>query len=161
MADRDNSLLSTVMSADFQTMLDHHPESFPALFYEAVLTDPETVAPSAVVDVAGSIEGSERKISYNDAVDTRAMRVPDDDLQFTAFESGSGEDTRSSSDPVVLMIKQGTVPRQSIISWTEKTGDDTSKRVSYYVLESKSFGKYPTSGLKHYCIPLMSENEKD
>ena len=166
MSNRDYSEQSTILSADFLTMLNYHPESFACLFFKSELSTAEVVAPDGVTDgvadVVGSIEGSERKIEYSDPVASRAMIVPDEGLSLFAFESGHGEDSKSGNDPVVILLKETTVPKQSIITWTEKTGpgDTDEKDVSFYVLESRPFGRAPVAGMKHYCIPLLSEGEQ-
>lgn len=162
MSNRDYSEQSAILSADFLTMLDSHPEAFDCLFFFAELSTAEVVAPGVARDVVGSIEGSERKIGYADPVTSRAMIVPDEGLSLFAFESGHGEDIRSGKEPVVILIKESTVPKQSVITWTEKTGpgEADEKKVSFYVLESKPFGKAPVAGMKHYCIPLLSGGEE-
>lgn len=159
MINRDYSAKSAVLSADFLTMLDNHPESFRCLLFKPT-TVAEDVTPSTIEDVVGSIEGSERKLSYNDSVESRAMIVPDKGLSLLAFESGQGDDTVSGVEPIVVLLKEATVPKQSIVTWIEKTTTG-EKTVSYYVLESKPFGKAPVAGMKHYCIPMMSEGEQN
>jgi len=163
MSNRDYSENSAVLSADFLTMLESHPESFACLFFGSELSTAEVVAPDGVTDVVGSIEGSERKIEYADPLPSRAMIVPDEGLSLFAFESGHGEDSKSGNNPVVILLRETTVPKQSIVTWTEKTGPGNTdeKSVSFYVLESKPFGKAPVAGMKHYCIPLLSEGEQE
>jgi hypothetical protein len=161
MNNRDYTAQSTVLSADFITMLDHHPESFDCLFFKAELSAPEDVTPSSVTDVVGSIEGTERKISYADPVESRARVVPDEGLSMLAFEAGQGEDAHSGAEPLVVLLKESNVPKQSIITWTDVTGTTTTKTMTYYVLESKPFGRAPVAGMKHYCIPMPSEGEQE
>lgn len=163
MINRDYTAKASVLSSDFLTMLNNHPESFSCMFFKAVLSTPETVAPEGLVDVVGSIEGTERKIEYDDPVPSRAMIIPDEGLSLLAFEAGYGEDVASGVEPIVVLLKEPVVPKQSVITWIEKTGTriNDKKTVSYYVLESKPFGKAPVVGLKHYCIPLLSEGEQN
>jgi hypothetical protein len=161
-ANRDYSAHSAVLSTDFITMLDSHPDSFDCLFYSARLDTAENVAAAAgAVDVVGSIEGSHRKIDYADPVPSRARIVHDEGLSLLAYEAGEGMDLASGSEPVVILLKEGNVPKQSVISWLEKTGpaETDTKTVYYYVLESRPFGRAPVAGMKHYCIPFLNEGE--
>lgn len=160
MSNRDYNETSAILSADFATMLESHPEAFDCLFYKAELGTKEVTAPSIIEDVVGDIEGTQRTIEYADPVPSRAMVAPDT-ASSNAYEAGHGEDYYSEEEPVVILLNEVIVPKQSIIKWTEKTEIDSEnteeKTVSYYILESKPFGRAPVAGMKHYCIPLFNE----
>lgn len=158
---RDFTNRSAVLSDDIITMLDEHPDAFDCLLYRAVRSSVENVVEGLVEDVVGKSEGSERKIDYADPIETRAMLVPEEQFLFTAYTSGSVDENMGSTDqPLVLMLKEQNIPKQSVVTWLEYTGDGTTtKEVRVYVLESKTFGKSPTAGLRHYCIPMKDEGE--
>lgn len=158
---RDYRERSEALSTDFTTMLEEHPDAFDCLLYRAVRDTAENVVEGLVVDVVGSSEGSERKIDYADPVETRAMLVPEEQFMFLAYTEGSTDENIGSTDqPLVLLINEQNVPKQSIVTWTEYTGQgEETKEIRVYILESKAFGKAPTAGLKHYCIPMNDEGE--
>ncbi len=164
MSNRDYSELSRVINNDFLTMVDEHPESFDCLFYPATEVT-ENPVPQGYEDVVGALDTTERKIDYGSPVQSRAMIVPDEAItgSLIAFGSGTDVDTFSGTEPIVILIKEPVVPQQSVISWSERISiDDDSERVlSYYVIESKPFGRAPVAGMKHYCIPLYSDGEQE
>ncbi len=155
---RAYSLTSGVLSQDFKTLLADDPESFECLIYKAT-SQQETVAPSVIADVVGSSESSTRKITYADPVISRALIVPDANLQLLSFGAGEGEDTVSGKEPVVILLEEDSVPKQSVVRWTEVDVNDTIKTLDFYILNSEPFGKAPVAGYKHYCIPLLSPGE--
>lgn len=161
-APRDYRDRSSVLSSDFATMLDDHPDAFDCLLYKSIRSAPENVVTGLVDDVVGSSEGSERKIEYADPVQTRAMLVPEEQFMFMSYTDGSTDENIGSADqPLVLLLKEQDVPKHSIVTWNEMTGElDTDiKEIRVYILESKAFGKAPSAGLKHYCIPMKDEGE--
>jgi hypothetical protein len=160
---RDYRPRSAVLSQDFITMLDDHPDSFDCLLYKAIRSTAENVVEGLLLDVVGASEGSERKIDYADPIETRGRLVPEEQFLFAAYTDGTIDENIGSSDqPMVLLLKEADVPKQSVVSWLEFTGQGTeTKEIRVYILESKAFGKAPTVGLKHYVIPMKDEGELD
>jgi hypothetical protein len=158
---RDYRERSAVLSADFANMLDNHPDAFDCLLYKAIRSTPENLVLGLVDDVVGAAEGSERKIEYADPVQTRGMLVPEEQFLFAAYTDGAiDENVGSAEQPLVLLLKEAEVPKQSVVTWVEFTGQGAAtKEVRVYILESKAFGKAPSAGLKHYCIPMIDEGE--
>lgn len=164
MANRDYRERSAVLASDIQARLEQHPDSFDCLIYRSIRSTAEDVVAGLVADVVGSSEGSERKIDYADPVEARALIVPDEGFLFSAYTEGSDEENiNSSQGPLVLLLSESNIPKQSIVTWNEFIGqaDTDTKEVRVYVLESKSFGKAPSAGLKHYCVPMLDEGEID
>ena len=158
---RDYRERSNVLSTDLVTWLDDHPDGFDCLLYRAIRSNPEDVTDGIVADVVGSSEGSERKIEYADPVETRGMLIPEEAFLFSAYTDGSVDENVGSTDqPIVLLLKEQDVPKQSVVTWMEYSGlGAETKEVRVYILESKAFGKAPSAGLKHYCIPMKDEGE--
>ena len=160
MSARDFRARSVVLSQDLITMLDSHPDAFDCLLYRAVRSAPENVVAGLVADVVGSSEGSERRIEYADPVETRGMLVPEDGFSLLAYSGGETDGNIDSAErPIVLLLKESNVPKQSVITWMEYTDTESMKEVRVYILESKAFGKAPVAGLKHYCISMHDESE--
>lgn len=163
MIPRDYRERAEVLSSDFATMLDNHPDAFDCLVYKAMRSTAENVVEGLLDDVVGSSEGSERKIEYADPVEGKAMLVPEDMFFFGAYTDGSTDENIGTADqPLVLLLSVPDVPKQSVVSWlvyTDQAGTTKENRV--YILESKSFGIAPSAGLKHYCIPMKDEGEID
>jgi hypothetical protein len=142
-------------------MLDNHPDAFDCLLYKAQRATAESVVVGLVEDVVGASEGSERKIEYADPIETRAMLVPEEQFLFSAYTDGStDENFGSTGQPIVLVLKEHDVPKQSVVTWLEYTGQGVeTKENRVYILESRGFGKSPSAGLRHYCIPMNDEGE--
>jgi hypothetical protein len=160
-APRDYRDRSGVLSQDFLTMLNTHPDAFDCLVYKAIRSTAEDTVAGLVDDVVGALEGSERKIDYADPEQARAMLIPEEGFLFGAYSDGTGEVAATTEQPLVLLLSVPEVPKQSAVAWKEQTGQGAAdvKDVAVYILESKAFGKAPVVGEKHYCIPFGDMGE--
>lgn len=158
-ARRDYRETGAVISGDVSVLLSSHPEAFDAFLFRAISGSEENA--TEVADVVGTLESSEVRIEYADPIPVRALIVPDDSVAWGAFSDGTGENPLDESGPMVLLLSEATVPKQSVVRWLEYTGqgDDDTREVAVYILKSQPYGKAPVFGLKHYCIPLMSAGE--
>ncbi len=157
---RDYTKNTAKLTHDVTKQLDEHPDSFDCLYYRADTETPEDmVSLLGVQDVVGSSESSSRKIAYAEPVQSRARIIYDEGMTFLAYESGHDEDYGSATEPVVILLRETNVPKQSVISWKEKSEDGTEKVVFFYILESRPYGRAPAAGMKHYCIPFLNDGE--
>lgn len=156
---RDYRETGAVVSGDMAVMLSAHPEAFDAFLFRSISGSEENA--TEVTDVVGNLESSEVRIEYADPVPVRAMLVPDESAIFGAFSDGTGENPLVDGNPIVLLLSEAVVPRQSVVRWIEFTGQGATetREIAAYILKSVPYGKAPVFGLKHYCIPLISAGE--
>lgn len=156
---RDYRETGAVISGDVSVLLSSHPEAFDATLFQAVSGSEENA--TEVSDVVGTLESSEVRIEYADPVPVRAMLVPDDSVMLGAFSDGTSNNPLDESGPVMLVLSEAVVPKQSVVRWLEYTGqgDDDVREVAVYIVKSAPSGASPIFGMVHYCIPLMSAGE--
>jgi len=153
MIPRDYRATGNALTADINATITYHPDSFECLLYMADFSAPETVASNA--DVVGSMETSERAVTYLDPVGARAMRIVEGPFFQSATNAGDGPDG-NLDQPLVLVLNLEPVPEQSIIQYEEMIGEDDRRMVSVYVVKSDLIGSIPGGKERHYCIPFKS-----
>jgi hypothetical protein len=161
---RDHRPTALVVSKDFKTMLDQHPEAFDCLIFKANLESATTSQENVLVqDFATGIESDSLTISYADPIPSRAKIHVEEGQLFSSYADGGDSIAGSPDDssPMVLLLKEDSIPRQSVVMWKEMIGqDDTEiKEVYMYILHSASHGVAPVIGVKHYCIPFDAIGE--
>lgn len=140
------------LAGNVKTFIETHPDSFECLLYQADPTTPETVA--ANVDVVGSIESTERTLTYKSPEPTMAFIVPDANPRDVEID---GDDLSSDlAEAVVLLIAFDPVPQQSIIQYREMVNDsDTPRDVTLYVHHIDQVGSGPGVCKRYYCMPMQ------
>ena len=149
---RDYRAPGQAISENLHTYIANHPDAFDCLLFRTNGSSIETVAPG--VDVVGSLESSERGVTYLDPIPARAVKVPD------GLPLGMTNDTSEpdgfQDQPVVLILNVDSAPRQSIIQFNEYVDAVNIRQVNLYIIRSDSMGSMPGAGLRHYCIPFQS-----
>lgn len=143
------------VAGDMMTLLDcrDDPENFDVRLYRARIAELETT--TEMPDVVGTLETNERAIKYDEPVETIARFVqyewPDlrAGLDGAVVNEGSIEET-----PVVLLLREPNVPRQSVIEYDEYDDNDQLRTIRLYVLESRPYGRSPVICFHHFCIPM-------
>lgn len=156
---RDYRETGAVISGDVSVLLANHPEAFDATLFRSISGSEENS--TEVTDVVGTLESAEVRLEYADPIPVRAMLVPDDSVMMGAFSDGTSDNPLDASGPVMLVLSEGVVPKQSVVRWLEYTGqgDDDVREVAVYIVQSAPSGASPIFGLIHYCIPLISAGE--
>lgn len=157
MENRDYREQAAVVADALATMLEDNPDAFDVLVFRPV-SGSEEVSVEGQEDVVGTMESSERRVSYADPVPARALLVPDDALILEAYTDGSVDDPLSQAQPQVLILSIPDVPRQSIVRWKEfmSPNDEIMRDVNMYVLDIKASGRAPVASIRYFVIPLMS-----
>ena len=152
---KDHHTTQVAMFAALEKMLDGDPQAFDAMLYVVEDAEPEVVVTN-ILDPAGGVEMDERKPSYADPVETRAMIVPDDALVHFAVDSGDG--IAPETDAKKMLIK-GTVPKRSVLQFDKYKSAGETETVFYYVLSSTPVGDAPVLGYIHNMIPFPGIKE--
>jgi hypothetical protein len=156
MTTRDYRVHSKSIADDLDDQFDQDPDAIDILLFKARHDLKETV--TTVPDVVGALEASERAIQYDDPISTKAIVVPFD-FRFMALDSGqaAGQDNEGNQ-PIILLIKEDNIPKQSVIQWDEYISDSDVERRTYYVLFSEAYGQAPVITMAHYCIPFGDDD---
>ncbi len=152
MTTRDYRVHSKSIADDLDDQFDQDPDAIDILLFKARHDLKETV--TTVPDVVGALEASERAIQYDDPISTKAIIVPFD-FRFMALDSGqmAGQENEGNQ-PIILLIKEDNVPKQSVVQWDEYVSEGQVERRTYYVLFSEAYGQAPVITMGHYCIPF-------
>lgn len=151
MKERDYRDFNAAMSGDFMIFVNSHPDAFDILLFKPDLSSQEKVTEET--DVVGALESEERSLEYLDPIMTKAVLVPDE-YPFGVVEAG-GEPDGNMDQPVVLLIADPDIPKQSIAQYREYINDTDVRKVSLYVLRSEIIGEAPGVCEKHYCVPFQ------
>lgn len=158
---RDHRQLSSVMSEDFKIMMDNHPEAFECLIFKALecSTNPSD---GLTEDFASALEKKEESISYASPVPSKAIILPEEGISFQTFGDGlDGDAALNENGMTTLLLREESVPNQSVVLWKEYTGktDSEVKEVYMYILSSDTYGVAPVLGIKHHCISFDAPKE--
>jgi hypothetical protein len=151
MKPRDYRDFNKAMSEDFMVFVRNHPDAFDVLLFKPDPNSLETVAVDE--DVVGALESEERAIEYLDPVMAKAVLIPDE-FPFGAVDTG-GEPDGNMDQPVVLLIGDPDIPKQTVASYREFINDTDVRVVSLYILRSEIIGEAPGVCEKHYCVPFQ------
>lgn len=151
MKPRDYRDFNAAMSEDFMVFVRSHPDAFDILLFKPDLSSQEKVTEET--DVVGALESEERSLKYLDPIITKAVLVPDE-YPFGVVEAG-GEPDGNIGQPVVLLIADPEILKQTIVQYREYINDTDVRKVSLYVLRSEIIGEAPGVCEKHYCVPFQ------
>lgn len=156
MTARDYRAHRNAIAADLSTQFDNDPDAFDILLYKPNLEAQESV--TSQPDIVGSMEADERVLEYGDPIASKALKIPFD-FRFLALDEGD-EPSQDSQDkqPVILLIKETDVPRQSVIQFEEYLDDTAIRIATYYVLYSEAYGQAPVITYAHYCVPMADDD---
>lgn len=159
MRPRNYSPLGSILSHDYKSVLEQHPEAFDCIVFPAKSPEhDETIAVNE--SVATVLESDSRAQKYDTPVYARAMLVPKQELDYDATESGQYEAFTDSSDAINLMLSV-QVRRYSLIQWLEYIAldrDETIER-TVYVRDILPLGRTLTAGATYVCYPLPAVGE--
>ena len=150
MKGRDYRDFNKAMSDDFMVFVNLHPDSFDILLFKPDMATLEKVAVDQ--DVVGALEAEERALEYLDPVMVKAVMLPDD-VPFASADVG-GEPDGEMEHPVVLLIADSAIPKQSVVQYREFINDTDVRVVSLYIMRSEIVGEAPGVCEKHYCVPF-------
>ena len=108
---RDYRETNIQIASDLDIFFDNDPDVFDVIIYKALSDDQETL--TDVEDVVGSMESDRRTIQYADPISSKAKIMPFD-FRFFATSDGEGANEGSAEQPVVMLIKEKTIPKQSV-----------------------------------------------
>lgn len=158
MIPRDYRSTGKALADNINATIRQHPDKFECLLYRADLSAPETVASSN--DVVGSMETSERAVTYLDPIPAIALRVIAESFFLEAANTGDTPDG-NIEQPYVLMLapvdpaEPDHVPEQSIIQFEEMINDTDRRLISIYVVRNDLVGSAPGGKTRQYCIPFQ------
>lgn len=149
---RDYRVPQSDIAANVKAFIEQSADAFECLLYRANSDAPEVVT-TAEADTVGSIESTERTLTYQLPVPCRAVIVPDDsthevDIEGDAISPGM-------ADPVVMILTEINIPDQSVIQYREYTSATEIREVTLYVLKSGWVGDASGVCPKHYCLPMQ------
>lgn len=152
MIPRDYRATGAALTGNINLQINNHPDSFECLLYRADLSATETVADNE--DVVGSMESSERAVTYADPIGARALRIVEGPFFQSATNLGDGPDG-NADQPLVLVLSVEPVPEQSVIQYEEMVSEDDRRLVSVFVVRGDLIGSIPGGKQRHYCIPFQ------
>jgi len=156
MSTRDYRVHSNSIASDLDAQFDQDPDAIDVLLFKARHDLKETVTETP--DIVGALEASERAIQYDDPIPTKAIIVPFD-FRFMALDDGrTAGQSNEGNQPIILLIKEDNVPKQSVVQWDEYVSDTEVERRTYYVLLSEAYGQAPVITMAHYCIPFADDD---
>lgn len=138
------------IAANVKLFIEQSADAFACLLYRANNDSPEVVTTEE--DTVGSIESTERTVTYQLPVLCRAVIVPDGSTREVDIE---GDTTSPATDPVVMILTEINIPDQSVIQYREYTTATETRDVTLYVLKSGWVGDAPGVCPKHYCLPMQ------
>jgi len=142
------------IAGDLADLFQQDPDVFDVILFKAQPAVLETV--TSVTDVVGSLESDSRRLTYADPALTKAILIPFD-FKFFATEDGFLPND-GTDQPVILLLAEQDVPRQSRIVWQEYSDDETMRLVSFYVQSSEAYGQAPVLTMAHYCLPCIDDD---
>lgn len=149
---RDYSSFNKPIADNITIYIQNHPDAVEAFLFRANHDLPEQTA--VTTDVVGAIESNERSLTYQPPLYTKIVILPDQ-MPFMAADVGGGPDG-NMEQPVVLLIGDADVPKQSVIQYEEYESETETRSISLYVVRSEGMGEAPGVGLRHYCLPFFS-----
>jgi hypothetical protein len=148
---RDYRVPQADIAANVKAFIEQSADAFECLLYRANNDEPEAVTTEE--DTVGSIESTERTVTYQLPVLCRAVIVPDGSTHEVDIE---GDVTSPGmADPVVMILTEVDIPDQSVIQYREYIGAVEVRDVTLYVLKSGWVGDAPGVCPKHYCLPMQ------
>lgn len=148
---RDYRQTNVQIASDLDTFFDNDPDVFDVIIFKAQSDEQETV--TDVEDVVGSMESDRRTIEYADPIASKAKIMPFD---FRLFATSDGEDANegSAENPIIMLIKEKDIPKQSVIQYDEYINETDIRTVTLYLVHSEAYGQAPVITMAHYLIPM-------
>jgi len=141
---------------DLAATIAGHPMSFDVVVFPAANQRQEDVtAPALGGDVVGTLEASERDLEYGEPFVSAALE-PNNALEhYPMLDAGSGYGLESDdSEPYRLLLKEGPVPKRSVVAFVVDTGNGLAMR-AMYVLKGDTIGSKAPAGTVYSLIPYL------
>jgi hypothetical protein len=115
----------------------------------------EDVTEGAMEDVVGSLESDERQISYGEPFITLALEPQHGIEMHNMLSAGNGYGIeQDGGDAWKLLIKDGPVPKRSVVAYVTDTGQGLSLQ-TLYVMGANSIGRRAPAGYVYELIPYL------
>lgn len=142
------------LTQDFNAIIEQHPMAFDVIVFP-VAGEKETVAAPAMEDVVGSLESDERQLSYGEPFITLALEPQHSIEAYSMLSAGDGYGIeQDGGDAWRLLIKQGPVPKRSVVAYVTDTGQGLALQV-LYVMGASSIGRRAPAGYVYQLIPYL------
>jgi len=152
---RDYRDTAAAVKSNLQTHIDMHPDAFEVLLFVPDYSTAETVAENA--DVVGALDLDERHMEYRDPIEARAVRVRlPSPFAMGLVDDGGDENDGQTDEPILLLLSENDVPKQTVIQFEEYVNQDEAVIVNYYVQNSEAIGSAPHIWKKHFCVPFRA-----
>lgn len=141
-------------------MLKDHPEAFDCIIWSAKDASHDEILSVEAPEIT-LLDSDERAQQYEAPILSRAMIIPDHNLQFGATDSGLYESFNSATEAIRLLLSE-PVRKHSIVQWLEWLdlhGEECVER-TVYVARVQPLGKTLNCGNIYVCFPLLARGEK-
>ncbi|MGP9633808.1 hypothetical protein ACT3R7_12145 [Halomonas sp. AOP43-A1-21] len=142
------------LTQDFNAMIEQHPMAFDVIVFP-VGGEKEDVTAPAMQDVVGSLESDERQLSYGEPFVTLALEPQHSIEMHSMLSSGMGYGVeQEGGTPWRLLIRQGPVPKRSVVAYVTDTGQGLALQ-TLYVMGANSIGRRAPAGYVYELIPYL------
>lgn len=149
-----------VLEHTHAVMLREHPEAFDCIIWPAKDASHDEILSVEAPEIT-LLDSDERAQQYEAPILSRAMIIPDHNLQFGATDSGLYESFNSATEAIRLLLSE-PVRKHSIVQWLEWLdlhGEECVER-TVYVARVQPLGKTLNCGNIYVCFPLLARGEK-
>lgn len=149
-----------VLEHTHAVMLREHPEAFDCIIWPAKDASHDEILSVEAPEIT-LLDSDERAQQYEAPILSRAMIIPDYNLQFGATDSGLYESFNSATEAIRLLLSE-PVRKHSIVQWLEWLdlhGEECVER-TVYVVRVQPLGKTLNCGNIYVCFPLLARGEK-
>jgi hypothetical protein len=139
---------------DIVKTLDDHPDAFGVSIHKATgpLENPAPEIEEHPQVVA--MESGERRPTFAEPVQTRAMIVPPEIRNMLGLYGGDVQaNPMADEEPMLIVLKDQAVPRYSFVQWQEAQADGGIQDRLMYILHGEAVGEAPAIVMIHHCIP--------
>lgn len=142
------------MAKDFIAMLEQHPMAFDVIVFP-VAGEKEDVTAGAMEDVVGSLESDERQLNYGEPFVTKALEPQHGIEMHGMLSAGDGYGMeQSGGEAWKLLIKDGPVPKRSVVAYVTDTGQGLALQ-TLYVMGADTIGRRAPTGYVYRLIPYL------
>lgn len=143
------------LTADLLATIEQHPMAFDVVVFPAIGDSKEDVSAEAMDDVVGSLESDERSLEYQSPFTTLALEPSNEIERYAMLGAGDGFGIQQpDGGSYRLLIKDGPVPKRSVVAYVVDTGQGLALRVMY-VMRGDTIGRKAPAGNIYSLIPYI------
>ncbi len=155
-----HSVLNDLIRQDWIDAINLNPDRWEALLYSPKSKSEETAQDDDYQEeVVTEMDTHADTLEYNDPDVVAVVDCNDDSENFFMMDD-TGETLGEGEQALMLRIAASPVAVGSVLEWEEETGEDSSRRVWWYVHSAIGYGTAAV-GAVYACIPMRNFEATD